>query len=610
MSSKNLLVRTSAHVVATSVVVALGLLIAPIAAGQGSDCQISGATTVECGTTAAYSSTLPGAIGNFSIAFSLSANTAGAAFVGPSSCPVVMPGGSCNVMVSVAQVGGFTISITITDHTGAMISCGMPVVVNDTIPPVLTCTPLTVECGTQPPLVPPTSVDCGPVTYTHADAPGTPSCAGAGIIRTWTGTDAGGNTGTCTQVITFVDTTPPTLTCPPDVTVPCGSDTSPYNPVISYATVQDGCCPDIDAWFTQTVTGSCPNGMVITRTWHGKDCCGNMNTCVQIITVSGAPPCPIAAVTDRGGNCENDGPKLYTSLPVSGPLLQVRLSSPIPNSDLLFAAQLPPFTTPENYAFGCGIAHIEYGNPNTVLIGQQYTDGNGGWAQQFGFDLSFAPQLVGVPILFQAGVVGQGPAGGLQLSNALEIVGGSCVLYCTHSREDYAGSGPAATLLSGTWPSVFPAGMTIGNYDLGSGPVAPNGIQWTGDASGVASLKAFLGAPSGAPSSLALDETNALASSAGSLGRFAAVLQLNIALSGNGVLGNAPFGSLVYLKPGDSLNGLTVSQILGAVNQALAGLGLPAGYSYLDLTILLEDLSLAFNACTASPWALAHLFEN
>ena len=126
--------------------------------------------------------------------------------------------------------------------------------------------------------------------------------------------------------------------------------------------------------------------------------------------------------------------------------------------------------------------------------------------------------------------------------------------------------------------------------------------------------------PPGTPTSIILQDvvnpTNTLQGSpgAGSLERYAAVLQLNIVFSAAGLLGGNPvpqpgIGPLVYMNPGDSLNGFTVNQILALVNQVLAGVApVPAGYTLVTLTDLLEQLSLSFENCTPSVWAMDHLF--
>ena len=99
----------------------------------------------------------------------------------------------------------------------------------DTTPPVITCpASVTLECGSD---TTPTGAgiatatddtDPNPViTFTDATVPG---CGFSGTIsRTWTATDASGNSASCVQTIAVVDTTPPTISCPADITLECGS---------------------------------------------------------------------------------------------------------------------------------------------------------------------------------------------------------------------------------------------------------------------------------------------------------------------------------------------------------------------------------------------------
>jgi hypothetical protein len=93
------------------------------------------------------------------------------------------------------------------------------------------------------------------------------------------------------------------------------------------------------------------------------------------------------------------------------------------------------------------------------------------------------------------------------------------------------------------------------------------------------------------------------------LGRQTLALTLNIGFNTAGVLGAGPnsFGWLIYTNGGDSLNGLTINQILDAANRALAGLGLPAGYDFSTLASLINNLNISFEACSISSWAAAHL---
>ncbi len=59
------------------------------------------------------------------------------------------------------------------------------------------------------------------------------------ITRTWTAQDECGNTSSCVQIIEVVDTTPPIVTCPADVTLDCNDSIDPED--TGYAEATDNC---------------------------------------------------------------------------------------------------------------------------------------------------------------------------------------------------------------------------------------------------------------------------------------------------------------------------------------------------------------------------------
>ncbi len=190
----------------------------------------------------------------------------------------------------------YTISRTyqVTDNCGNMVSCTQTITVNDQTAPSITCpAAVTVPCGGQ---VPPgsntaagTNDNCGggPVTVTFNDVISNQTCPNRfTLTRTYTGTDACGNAGTCDQIITVDDQTPPTITCPSMVSVSC---IPPADPA-SVMTMDN--CPGL-----VTVTSSdalsnqrCANGLTITRTYTATDVCGNAAMCNQTITVNDVTP--------------------------------------------------------------------------------------------------------------------------------------------------------------------------------------------------------------------------------------------------------------------------------------------------------------------------------
>ena len=66
------------------------------------------------------------------------------------------------------------------------------------------------------------SDDCPGVTVAFSDAVAASSCAQEKeITRTWTATDAAGNTAECVQLVSVVDSATPSISCPANTTVQC-----------------------------------------------------------------------------------------------------------------------------------------------------------------------------------------------------------------------------------------------------------------------------------------------------------------------------------------------------------------------------------------------------
>jgi hypothetical protein len=235
--------------------------------------------------------------------------------------------------------------------------------------------------------------------------------------------------------------------------------------------------------------------------------------------------------------------------------------------------------------------------------------------QAGGFNMAFPlpPLMPPIDIRLQAGIVGPGPLGNLQLTNGIQVAR-PCPP-CTLTRARWASPvGADFILFDQNWLAVFPFGMDIGIFNPGNGNNFPNGFHWTGNVTGKNALKTFLQTLDGLPSALVADAVNPTNSmGSGGFARLTAVLQLNIAFNAAGLLGSPTpgFGAFVYnnpFNPLDALNGFTVSQILVVCNNVLSGAGpIPPGYGPGNLSNLLEDLQSAFDDCKPSDWADSHL---
>src|SRR5207244_2088729 len=102
--------------------------------------------------------------------------------------------------------------------------------------------------------------------------------------RTYRAADQCGSSATCTQTTTVQDTTPPSITCPSNLTVSCANQAPPNT---NSVTTSDNCGGAVTVtWQGDSISSSnCPGQFVISRTYRATDQCGNSATCAQTITV-------------------------------------------------------------------------------------------------------------------------------------------------------------------------------------------------------------------------------------------------------------------------------------------------------------------------------------
>ena len=252
------------------------------------------AITVECGE-----STLPDATGTAT------------AIDDCDAAPVIS---YADVTVDGACVGASTITRTwtATDACGNAISVDQVItVVDSTAPALVVPADANLECGDDTStaatgLATATDV-CDPapaITYTDSVEAGT--CPGAETItRTWTATDACGNTVSADQMISVTDSTAPSLILPADVNLECGADTS--TDATGFATATDICDPAPAITYADSVEpGVCTGDETITRTWTATDACGNVTSAAQIITVADTLAPVLGIPADVTISCDED----------------------------------------------------------------------------------------------------------------------------------------------------------------------------------------------------------------------------------------------------------------------------------------------------------------
>src|SRR6185503_15623527 len=117
------------------------------------------------------------------------------------------------------------VTLTVKDAAGNTATCNATVTVADNTPPTIACKNIIVDLdSTGHASIVPTQVyqsgsdNCGTVNLVSV-TPNSFSCSNIGSNNvTLTANDGHGNATTCTAVVTVRDNTPPTITCPPDLT--------------------------------------------------------------------------------------------------------------------------------------------------------------------------------------------------------------------------------------------------------------------------------------------------------------------------------------------------------------------------------------------------------
>ncbi len=132
------------------------------------------------------------------------------------------------------------------------------------------------------------------------------------FTRTWTAIDDCGNEATHTQTITFTDTTPPVITCPPSALGlscnqnPPAAATNAAEFIALGGTISDDCANLNDLTVVSMISDNggtnCPgDGLVITRTYTIIDVCGNASSCTQDFTYLESTSDPV--ITSILPNC-------------------------------------------------------------------------------------------------------------------------------------------------------------------------------------------------------------------------------------------------------------------------------------------------------------------
>ncbi|WP_205514036.1 beta strand repeat-containing protein, partial [Longitalea arenae] len=255
-------------------------------------CSITGNDNMCPGSTNTYSG--PSGMSTYSWSISGNATITGAA---NGQTVSVLANNSC---------GTFTLTLTVTDANGCTSTCSQTFNITDTEAPVITLTASTaVICNPTADQIAAAfgtasvTDNCSTgLTATFTDGAETGTGCDRSITRTWTVTDACGNTATQTQTITFTrDTEAPVITLTASTAVICNPTADQIAAAFGTASVTDNCSTGLTATFTDGAETGTGCDRSITRTWTVTDACGNTATQTQTITFTRDTEAPVITLT-------------------------------------------------------------------------------------------------------------------------------------------------------------------------------------------------------------------------------------------------------------------------------------------------------------------------
>ncbi len=222
--------------------------------------------------------------------------------------------GTVEVLDLVGCSADVRVTVTATDCCGNSAMENFDATISDSTPPMIVCPADNVKlpCGSDidPSLtgVANATDNCSEpeeivIEYSDEEQ-ADPPC----VFRTWTATDACGNSSSCVQTLCFVDTVRPVIMCPETIFVECDAEVPPPSTNLEEFEMIGGSASD-DCGFVEinlldefiSSGDGCDTPLIIVRIYEARDAFDNTATCKQVIIVqntlapviTGEDPAPV-----------------------------------------------------------------------------------------------------------------------------------------------------------------------------------------------------------------------------------------------------------------------------------------------------------------------------